>query len=266
MPFVPADAEMYTKSQSRVLIAGDPNSGKTQSLLTWPRPLHVVVYPGEKGAATIRHDPTNGVHVYLYQGGKTGINSADCIREVRQLVTDILVGKMGKTETIAGDGVHKFYDYLLDVSSGGAYLNGDEVDMKAYVPAQREFQKHLDTIAYSSAPNVVFTCWTGQERDSQKKEVKTTHIWPDLPGKAAKRILGEFTATLYSTVRPAAIPGGDPQFVWQLKPDETVWGVGVKCPDDVRAQLPKYTPQDWKTLMTTINPTPTTNTCKEVKK
>jgi hypothetical protein len=257
MPFKTADADTYTRSQSRIMIAGDPNSGKTRSLLTWPRPLHVIAYPGEKGSATIRHNPAEGVHVYIYEGGKTGVNSADCVRELRQLVTDILTGKMGACETIACDGVHKFFDYLLDVATAGDYLEGNEFEPRLYVPAQREFQKHLDTVTFSAVPNVVFTCWSGQERDSVKKEIKTTHIWPDLPGKTAKRILGEFTATLYATVRPAAVPGGEPQFVWQLKPDDQVWGVGIKVPDDVRASLPKYIPQDWKVLMDTLNPSST---------
>ncbi|MEK6879083.1 MAG: hypothetical protein AABY22_05715, partial [Nanoarchaeota archaeon] len=49
----------------RVLIVGAPGSMKTTSLLTWPKPLHILSYPGEKGWETI---PTNleGVKAYVW--------------------------------------------------------------------------------------------------------------------------------------------------------------------------------------------------------
>jgi len=74
------------------------------------------------------------------------------------------------------------------------------------------------------------------------------HIWPDLPGKAAKRLLGEFTAVLYAKVVTTK-PGQPPTGVWQLQPDNEVWGVGIKCPVEVASKLPNQIPQDYNELM-----------------
>lgn len=252
MPYEAMTMERWWQLTSRILIAGEPNSRKTTSLLTWPRPLHVVVSPGEKGAASIRHDPEEGVFVYTFKDdfGSKAIPSVQIVKQVRDQTIAVLSGKCGQVESFAFDGLHKFHDYVLDAVTGGEYLTGGEFDPKLYGPAQRETMQFLTSILQCPVPNVVLTVWTAPEKDKPFDKASTSmHIWPDLPGRAAKRLLGEFTAVLYATFRPGPKPGTPPEPVWQLQPDSEVWGVGVKCPEDIAKTLPKYIPQSHNHLM-----------------
>lgn len=254
MPIVEMDPETWVKKRSRILIAGEPNSRKTSSLLTWPRPIAILSYPGEKGAASILPDPANGVHVWTYSvDPNKPESSSEVVKNIRDLTVKIVTGqaKQGiKFESFAGDGIHKYAEYILDAATGGNYFSGEEFDAKLYMEQRRVLLKYIDMVANSSIANVVFTCWTALEKDNPQERGSnpSRHLWPDLPGQLAKKILGEFTATLYALVR-SPMPGKPVEGVWQLQPDSEVWGVGVKAPSSIATKLPKYASQDWKVLM-----------------
>lgn len=251
MPLVTATADNWKRLRSRVLIAGEPNTRKTSSLLSWPRPLHVLISPGEKGAASIQPDPDNGVHVYVWEeesGKKTP--SAMVVKEVKDMTTKILAGQFGPVSTFALDGLHKFYEFVMDSATDGDYLLGNDFDPKLYGPAGREIAQYMTTVMTSKVNNVVFTIWVAPEKDKQLDTgpKPSMHIYPDLPGKAAKRLLGEFTAVVYTKLVPSK-PGSPPDGVFQIKPDNEVWGVGLKCPTHIAAKLPTTIPQTYEALM-----------------
>lgn len=255
MPIKPMDPETWKKKRSRVLLAGEPGARKTTSLLTWPRPLHVLIMPGEKGGASIIPDPANGVYVYAFEeehpDKKTP--SAMVVMEVKKWTGEILAGKHGPVMSFAVDGLHKLSDYMMDAATAGKFLNGEEFEPTLWGLGRRDILNYVSLVQHSPVENIVFTCWAGPERDRPDKSCKTSHIWPDLPGQLAKKALGEFTAVLYASIRPHP---KDPQQmigVWQLQPDDIVWGCGVKCPVEVARTLPRYIPQDFSILMAALD-------------
>ena len=260
MPLKVIDVNDWLKGRNRVLIMGPPNSGKSYSLMSMPRPVHVLSCPGEKGWATIKPDPDNGIHLYAFVEEPGPKKSGETVREVKQLIYDLMSNKKGPVASLAVDGLHKFYEYLIDVAAGGAYFTGDDFEAFAYGVAQREVAAFLTLLSTSDIENVAITTWDGLEKDKAGQSADKTvlrnspsHVWPDLPGKAAKRIVGEFTATVYATARAGRMTaqGATKERVWQLLPDDEVWGIGLKVPRGV--VVPKYIPQAWDSLMAVLD-------------
>ena len=199
MPFRLMDPDDWLRTQSRLLLFGETGAGKTTSLLTWPHDkdhgLHVISCPGEQGAWAIKPDPANGVYVYVFDL-QPGQPSSEVAREMRDLTVNVITGKYGPVATLAPDGVHKLNDFYVDAATGGDFFAGNDFEPMLYVQARREFINFLNLCRFSAVPNVVFTCWAGLEKDTKKKEDKSMHVWADLPGQLAKKIVGEFTACL----------------------------------------------------------------------
>ena len=269
--------ELQTKAEivtaRRILIQGPPNSGKTESLMTWPRPIHIQVFPGEKGHATI---PRGQPDIFPYVWGTdaaTGLSSHTVVQQVETLTWEILGGKYGPVITFAGDGFHKYYWFVLDWMSGGALSRGEEIGAggKDEWAAARIHNRTRDYVRFyiqrilsSAVPYVVFNTWDGREAD--KPGAKTFHIYPDLPGKSAKEIVGEFSATLHSTVEwHLRQPKGKAPAYWLLKPEGEVWGASVKVPFEIWDKLPVRIAQSlpvfeqtleaaWKSASASVNP------------
>ena len=242
----------------RVLISGPPNSFKTTSLLTWPRPIHIISCPGEKGWETIPVG-VEGVHSYVWEiEDPTKVTSASVVAEVDKLILDILTGKKGPVTTLALDGLHKLYDWdykQARMELEDAQLSDDMKDIRAYGNAQGGAYKHfldrLHKMLASTVPYVVCTVWEDPEKDDPQDKSKNApmHVFPALPGKIAKRIVGEFSTVVYAEVSsPVADLKGEVKGTWQIRPGGKVWGVGVKAPLDIAVKLPKSIPQDFPTL------------------
>ena len=86
---------------------------------------------------------------------------------------------------------------------------------------------------------MVYTCWDGREADEPGQKTGPTHIYPNLPGKMAKDIMGEFGVVVYSVADwTTRQPGKLAKASWQLIPEGKVWGAAVKAPIEVAAKLP----------------------------
>lgn len=250
MPFKPLDKDAWVTSLSRTLISGPPNTRKTTSLLTWPRPIHILVYPNEGGAASIPAD-LEGVNAYVYHEDELS-TPGNVVKEVEQLTADILTGKFGECATFAGDGLHKYYDmyYQREFAAlclANPTMDEDKLIGRAYGNAHKEFLHYIGQVKRSSVSNVVFTLWDGKEKDDPDNKSKNapTHIYPDLPGQLAKRVMGEFSVVLYAIFNPEG--RGVPK--WQIQPTGNVWGAAVKVPPDIAAKLPQEFKQDWQELV-----------------
>ena len=248
MAFKKVDPDGWKRLLTRILITGDPNSRKTTSLATFPRPLHALIVPGEKGAAALPQE--EGITGYAWeQEDSVKLSPAGIVKAVNVLVAEIVGGKHGPVQTLAIDGFHKMYTWMLADITGGLSLTGDEFEPRLYGRAHEEAMHFLTTINLSSVPYAVFTCWAGKEADNPELGSKGgSHVFPDLPGKMAKRIMGEFGVVLYAEVGQAPGPGKEPPATWQLQPEGKVWGAGVKCPPAIARTLPKRVPQDWTKL------------------
>jgi AAA domain-containing protein len=252
MGFIQPDAEEWKRSARRVLVYGPPDSGKTHSLATWPRPVHIVSYPGEKGVSSIPQ--AEGIKAYVWQmTPEERADSNAVINAVRKLTVDILSGKYGEVKTFAGDGLHKLCDYFLDTATAGHYLKGEDFELKLYNRCYAAFKDYLTLVLSSNVPYVVFTAWTGKEGDEykgQKTEWYNGRMYPDLPGKLAKQVTGEFTVRLMAKLEESLVPNRPPKATWVLRQDSQTGSVGIKLPPEHPqwGKLPQTIPQDWPTL------------------
>ena len=250
MPFIKLQADGVAVRRKRLLISGEPNTRKTTSLLTLPKPLAILSFPGEKGYDTI---PLNDPQIlpFIWQADETKKPDSHAIlREVFNASTDLISGKHGKITSFSGDGLHKFFDYLLDSVTDGAYFAGEEFEPKLYGLAYREFTEYLSRVMHTSIPIVAFTCWAEAEGDRTKKPGEKasdipSHIWPALPGKLAKKILGEFSVAVHQTLRRDKLSDSETQGMWQTRPSGEVWGCGIKGPTEVVKRIPTYVPADY---------------------
>jgi len=243
----------WIKSSRRSLINGPPNSWKTSSLATWPKPLHIVSFPGEKGTNSIPYGP--GVSAYLPDelDPNANVSWSDVIDKIRRITFEILCGKHGDIKSFAGDGLHKLYACFLAEATSGASWRGEEFEAKLYSKAHTKFLAYLDTVLRSPVEYVVFTCWDGAEKDNDldKDSKAPRHKMPELPGKLSKLIMGEFSVVLYAKVEGI---GTLRKGSWQIQPQGDVWGAGVKCPLAIAKTLPGSCVQDWSVFEKLVIP------------
>jgi hypothetical protein len=238
-----------------MLISGEPNTYKTTSLLTFPRPLVYLAYPGEKGHAVIpASEPDIFKYVWQTDDPTKPESPTQVLADVRKVTTDALCGLHGKDITFAGDGLHKLHGYMLNAVTSGAYFKGDEFEPRLYGRATEMFLSYLALVAHSTINVAVFTVWSGQEPDRTKKPGERAgdipaHTYPELPGKLAKRIIGEFEIVVGSVLRSPK-PGAPLDGLWQLRPEGDIRGVGVKIAPDVAKALPVYCAADYRVLNT----------------
>src|SRR3990167_10004017 len=100
--------ELGEKMIRRALIIGGPNTFKTTAIVrTAEQPLHILSYPGEKGAGVI---PTTepGINGYIWEEEDAAqFSISKQIEDIERTTWDILSGKFGEVKTFAGDGLHK---------------------------------------------------------------------------------------------------------------------------------------------------------------
>lgn len=249
MPLKKLDPNEWKVGIRRTLVVGGPNTRKTSSLVTWPKPIHVIGFPGEKGMVSL--PLTEGVHAYVYEheAGQPAESPAKVLKDIRQTTIDILSGKYGECKTFAGDGIHKLYEVFLDDVSDGASSKGEEFEAKLYSQSHAGFLDYLKLVLQSTVPYAVFTVWDGTEiLDPLGLNTKNKALYPDLPGKLAKRIMGEFPVVLYADVGISTAPGVPAPASWRLVPNALVRGCGAKIPAAIAKQLPPVVPQDWARL------------------
>lgn len=256
MPLRQLDPEAWKASVRRTLIVGGPNTRKTTSLATWPKPLHALVAPGEAGASSL--PPTADTHVYTWEQDLAKPESAGTVlAAVRKLTVEILSGTHGPVQTFALDGLHKLYDLVLDDVTEGASTSGDDFEPKLYSRAHARMLDYLKLVKTSAVPYVVFTVWDGTEVLAEylggKADSKAPRgIYPELPGKMAKRVMGEFPIVLYAELDqpPMAVMVGRTEVNawWRLLPTRDTRAAGVKLPPSVAMSLPARVPQDWSKL------------------
>ena len=245
MSFKKPDENDWQRALGRVLISGAPNSGKTYSSRTWPRPIHVVSLPGESGSTSIPRE--DGIQAYVWGDNSDSRTSSKAVLdEVQSLVIDIIAGKHGECKTIFLDGLHKLYGHVLNMVTSGDYFKANDFEALLYSRAHTRFLDLLRLVKDSAVPYAAFAVWEGKEAD--KPELKSrspVHTWPDLPGRLSKLIVGEFSFVLASRVIPSLIPGKPSRYVWQLRPKGDIQGASMKLAPSIADQLPDEVDQNW---------------------
>ena len=237
MPFVAGLP--WRNTFSKVLLNGPPLSFKTTSLLTFPRPLHVIGIPGEQGLSTIRHDPAGGVYVYgweetvLADGTSTSTSPTVIWQELQAITREVLTGKRGPVHTVACDGIHKLYDLLRGVRGWSPEL---EDRGKTSGAMHHDFRTYLSLVLGSTVPQKVMTCFDGVEQDEVEKGQKAPKlIYPGLYGYMAKDVMGYFPVTIH-----AKRVGVGPQQhgVWELQAVGNTHGAGLHVPPALLRRFP----------------------------
>lgn len=265
------DVEQFWKQRSACwLLSGPPNSGKTSSLATFlegvtrdaktglykvepnAERIAYVSFPGEQGVSSFPAAAL-GDRAQLWVGSDITdptklVDWAAELKSIKTITVDILGGKHGKFDVLALDGLHKFHAVCLAVATGGVSASSYDFEAKLYGEAWKSFMSYLQMIfRCGTIKKKVFTIWDGREKDDPDAKDKDTqkHIFPELPGKGAKEIMGEFAVALYSRVSGV---GEGAKFEWQTRPFGKVWGCGIKAPTNVTQGLNTHEPQDYKVL------------------
>ena len=251
MPFVKLSQEGVTVRRRRLLINGAPNTRKTTSLLTLPGPRAIVSSPGEKGYDTLPlNDSQTLPFIWNIEDNKK--DSHAIVREVIQTSMDCITGKHGKLISFAFEGVHKFFEYIMDSVTDGAWFKGEDFEPKAYALGYRMLEDFLSRLIHNTLPVVAFTCWAEPEADrkprpGEKSRDIPNHMMPALPGQAAQKIMGEFSVIVHASVGPIP-PGTEAVGRWQTKPYGEVWGCSIKAPAEVVKKIPVFIPADYTVL------------------
>ena len=255
----PAKTEKLA-SVNRMLAQGPPNSGKTSAFChTWPRPAAILVAPGERGDAAIpRGESDLTPFIWTEDNPLERMASSAVVTAVETLTYEILGGKHGQFRSFCFDGWHKYYGYVLDWISGGSLFKGQNIgnpddpysSARIYNRARESTRHFAQQINASPIENILFTCWDGREPDKASQGFKSTqHIFPNLPGAAAKEFMGEFGLVVYTEINwGGRQPKSLAPATFQLLPEGEVWGCCVKAPLEMIKHLPVRCGQSYPVL------------------
>lgn len=115
-----------------------------------------------------------------------------------------------------------------------------DTDPKAYVKYHEEFSNYMHMCLGTSIPYVVATSYDGNE--AMEAGSKVTQIYPDLPGKMSKQIMGMFPAVLHSE---RTGEGDKEKFTWRLRSTGKIQAAGIHLPAEIRSRFPAEIVQDW---------------------
>lgn len=228
--------EVWLKSYRRVLLNGAPLRGKTTSLKTFPKPIHIIVAPGEMGYSSLFPDPPHlNLYYWEFDTASPIIAWAKVWVEFKILCTDILNGKYGSVETLAIDGLHKLY-YVIQKAHG--YTQDSEA--REYSRYHEVFTNQMSVILGSSIPYVVATVYDGPE--ATEPGSKVTQVFPQLPGRMAKDIMGLFPCVFHAELR---VDEKGSIYSWRLQPSVKMQAAGFHLPKEITSTFPAELPQDW---------------------
>ena len=253
------DMQDQLDSAKLILVNGPPMSGKTTSILTAPEPRVTIIAPGELGFTSVMATPTNQVKRWKEEPG-VPTDWLKVLLSVEEVLKNCARGKYGdlKEGTVALDGIHKLYR-LIQRALG--YENMDEVPEKerggAWGRCHDRFNAVLDLLVAQPAKYRIATVYDGLEVVDPLAAKKESRIWPDLPGKQAKHIMGRFPLALHSFVF------GEPpnrKYMWHLAPNTSISGAGLHLPRAIVAKLPATMEQDFGKLEAAIKASLTSET------
>ena len=242
----------------RILVNGPPNSRKTGSLRTLEGKVFILSAPFEGGVSSIPWVNFQGVPIIAKVPTPIDVgkpqNWQAIINDVWDITVKAIAGEFGPINVFVLDGLHKLYQAMLATQCDGANLTGAEfVDSKgndlmgrSYGRTHTQFFRYVWTVINSNVDKVVFTCWDGADKDNALDTDKKAprHNYPDLPGQAAKKIMGEIPVVFSAGWD---VPTAAGRFFWRTRPLGYDYGAGIKLPVDIMKdlKLPGEIPQDF---------------------
>lgn len=265
MPMIARGKEEFTKF--RLLLSGLPNKGKTTSLPTFlygpysywldsehdeaveyagQKKMVIISVPGETGYRSLPPD-TENLTSYYFETNTANVkesyqSSIQAIQEFNTLYEQV---EKSHPDILCIDGASNLYDQIINKTSQGRWLRGEDVGdnipevARIFSQSHNGFKNYLSTFYSSPIPFVIVTCWedwqesrTGDEKPNMKA---TRFLWPSLPGKMATQVVGRFDARISACIRNSCVYPDCKEnkkhidhFVWQFYPAGDVQGVGIK--------------------------------------
>ena len=256
------DLETCLRGTRRMLINGPPNSRKTGSLYTLKGKTFILSAPFEGGTASIPWKNFEGIPIIAKVPGLIDVEKPQnwdaIIKEVWDISIKALSGKFGPIDNFVVDGIHKLYQAMLATNCDGCNLTGDEFMIRAkgggmesgmgqaYGRTHTQFWRYLWTCMAADVNKVVFLCWDGADKDNALDTAKGAprHNYPDLPGQAAKKVMGEVPIVLSAGWDTPTAQG---RYFWRTRPVGHDYGAGIKLPMDIMKNLkiPQEMAQDF---------------------
>lgn len=237
------DLDGWKNTFRRVLVNGPPLSGKTTSFLTFPPKRHIFIAPGELGHSSVREDETTKLYYWEFDPNSTNVQYMRTWVYVQRLTQEILAGKHGEVTTFCIDGLHKLYYVIMKAM--GFTSNSDP---KEYVKYHEAFANYMHFVLGGPTPFVVASSYDGNE--AVEAGSKVTQIFPDLPGKMAKQVMGMFPVVLHSE-RNGELE--KERFTWRLRASGKIQGVGMHLPIEIKKRFPAEIDQDWRKIEAIVN-------------
>lgn len=232
MPLKQLDKTAWRRAFSRVLWNGPPLSGKTTGTLTLPRPCHLIVAPGEHGYSSVEPEEDYKVYAWDYDPMNPATTShKEVWKELQDTVTGVLKGEKGKVESLVLDGLHKLYDLVMRVEGWHSGMVDDKEAGRQYTKYHDKFGTFLSRLLGSGVPLVGATCYDGLE--PVEPGSKQVQIFPLLPGRMAKDVMGMFPVVFHTEKLPPN------RYVWTLKPSGKMQAAGMHVPAKYLARIPE---------------------------
>ena len=261
-PYVTPPVEIAQTRRRRFLIVGKSGTRKTTSLLTAPRPIAILNYPGELGWDSV---PDNDQEIYKRvwadDVGKP-LNPDKVVKEVEQEALSLIAS--GKYKSIFFEGLHHYATAEMDVVTDGAFVRGEDFEPKLYALGYRRILDHIARMSNTNVPVMGWTCWAEQKmertrRPGEKNEDVPKKIYCALPGQLAHNLInGRFSVMLYQALRVRKDKTGavikndrnEPVYDawWQTRPQGEVMCAGLKGDRPVVERIPTYIPANYQAL------------------
>ncbi len=260
-----ADLNTCLRDTRRILVNGPPNSHKTGSLRTLKGKGFILSAPFEGGITSIPWTNFEGIPIIAKVPDIIDVSKRQnwqaIVNDVWDLTIKALSGEFGKIDWFALDGAHKLYSAMLATQCDGANLTGEDfLDAKgqdamgrAYGKTHTQFFRYIWTLVNSNVDKIVITCWDGADKDNKLNTDKNApkHNYPDLPGMAAKKIMGEMPVVLSAGWD---VPTAQGRYFWRTRPLGYDYGAGIKLPVDIMIdlKLPGEVTQDFEAWDKTV--------------
>lgn len=224
--------------------------------------------PGEFGSRTLfnyRNIP-NMECIYYEAEESEDVNSVEwseyALAQFDKIFTQVV---KDRPNILVLDGIHSLWSHIMNRTTGGEYLQGLDLNInpktgnvdpyrsaRFHNQSHNAFGQYIAGLYNGPIPFIICTTWEeweqGQVESSRPGGIESKrYLWPSIPGKMAKEIVGKFDARISARLHDICSEPNclerksrTQHHVWQILPDSNVVGLGInglnikKLPKSIR--------------------------------